>query len=66
MLSETYDMGKFYEHGLYYWVKVRDETIHYPDENMVVGIYFGPAINVYMEMMAKIMEGNGNVLYCLT
>ena len=44
------------EHGFYDWVMFRDELILYPDKNLLLGRYLGPAINVGPEMTAKIMK----------
>ena len=44
----------------------RDEPIQYPDENLVLGIYLEPAIDVGPIMTANIMKGNGEVVHWST
>ena len=42
----------------------RDEPIQYPDDNTMLFIYLGPAIDVGLEMNNKIMKANGKVMHC--
>ena len=52
------DIIQFCEHGFYDWVMFRDEPIHYPDENPVLGRYLVTEIYVDPEMTAKTMKLN--------
>ena len=41
----------------------RDKPIQYPDENSLLGRYLGPKIDVVLEITAKIMKANGEVVH---
>ena len=63
ILGGTSDISQFYEHGFYDWVMFRDESIPYPDKNLVLDTYLGPEINVGPSMTAKIIRSNGEVVH---
>ena len=66
MLGGTSDIRQFFEYEFYDWILFRDKPIQYPDENQVLGRYFGPAIDVGLEMMANTMKVKGKVIHCST
>ena len=45
MLGVTSDISQFCEHRFYDWVMFMYEPIQYPDENLVLVGYLGPAID---------------------
>ena len=63
MLGRTSDIIQLCEHGFYDWVMFRDEPIQYPDENPVLDRYLLPAIYIGLEMTAKTIKANGEVVY---
>ena len=63
MLGGNSDISQFCEDGFYDCVMLMDEPIQYYDENIVIGRYLGPAIDVGPEMTAKIMKENGEVVH---
>ena len=66
MLGGTSDISQFFGHRFYNWVMFRDEPIQYSDENLVFGRYLGPTIYTGLEITAKIMNANIEVVHLLT
>ena len=63
MLGGTSNNSQFCEHRFYGLVMFREEPIQYPDENLVLGRYLGPAIDVGLEITAKIMKAKREVTH---
>ena len=59
--GEISDTSQFFEHGLHEWVKFRDETVPYLDDNPVLGRYLGPSIDVGPALTAKSLKKNEQV-----
>ena len=66
MTGETADISQFCELSWYTWIMYRPGAIDYPEESLRLGKYLGPAIDVGPAMTAKIMQSNGEVVYCST
>jgi hypothetical protein len=66
MSSKTLDISQFCKFTFYDWVMFQDEPVAFPDDNLVLGRYLGPAINVGPALTAKILKANGQVVYHLT
>jgi hypothetical protein len=45
------------------FVLFRDMSVTYPDDTMVVGRDFGPAIDIVPAMTCKVLKENGQVVY---
>ena len=63
MSGETYDIIQFCELEQYEWVKLLDTAVQFPGNNMVLGRYIGPIIDVGPEFTVKILNGNGEVVH---
>ena len=59
MLGGNFDISQFCEHGFYDWFMFRDEPIQYPDENLVLGRYLGPEIDIVQAMTDNTKKANG-------
>ncbi len=66
MAGETADNSQFCVLAWYNWIMYRPGTIDYPDEPLCLGRYLDPAIDVGTAMTAKILQQNGEVVYCST
>ena len=51
------------EYGWYDWVMFKDSVPTFPDDNIVLGRYLGPATDVGGMMTAKILKSNGQLVY---
>ncbi len=63
MSGEMSDISQFCEFAFYDWIMFRDQPVAFPDDNPVLGCYFGPAIDVGPALTDKILKANGEVLY---
>ena len=63
MLGGNYYIYQLCEHEFYDWVIFRYKSIQYPDENIVLGRYLWPKIDVGSAMTAKIIKVNGEVVH---
>jgi hypothetical protein len=63
MTGTTADISHISEFGWYDWVMFRDNTPTFPDNNIVLGQYLGPATDVGGMMTAKILKENGQFVY---
>ncbi len=63
MTGTTADISHISEFGWYDWVMFRDNTPTFPDDNIVLGRYLGPATDVGGMMTAKILKENGQFVY---
>ncbi len=66
MSSETAGISQFCKLEWYKWIMYLPDTIGYPDKPLHLGMYLGPAIDVGPAMTAKILQQNGEVVYCST
>ena len=66
MLGETSDVSQFCDFAFYDWIMLRDQPVAFPDDNLVLGRYLRPVINVGPALNAKIIKANGEVVYRLT
>jgi hypothetical protein len=66
MTGTTADISHISEFGWYDWVMFRDNTPTFPEGNIVLGRYLGPATDVGGMMTAKILKENGQFVYCST
>ena len=63
MTGSTADISHISAFGWYDWVMFRDNTPTFPDNNIVLGRYLGPATDVGGMMTAKILKENGQFVY---
>jgi hypothetical protein len=63
MTGTTADISHISEFGWYDWVMFRDNTPTFPEDNIVLGQYLGPATDVGGMMTAKILKENGQFIY---
>ena len=63
MTGTTADISHISEFGWYDWVMFQDNTPTFPEDNIVLGRYLGPAIDMGGMMTAKILKGNGQFIY---
>ena len=59
ILGETADICPFCEFGILEWVKFREDSVTFPDDQMVLGKYLGPSIDVGPAMTQHDMKANG-------
>ncbi len=57
--GETADISPFCEYSFWDWVKFREDGVAFPDNQMVLGKYLGPSIDVGPAMMQHVMKTNG-------
>ncbi|KAL7483918.1 hypothetical protein ACHAW6_009561 [Cyclotella cf. meneghiniana] len=57
--GETADIHPFCEFGSWDWVKLQEDGIAFPDDQMVLGNYLGPSIDVGPAMTQSVMKANG-------
>ena len=57
--GETEDISPFCEFSFWVWVKFRDKGVAFPDDQMVLGHYLGPIIDVGPAMTQHVMKANG-------
>ena len=60
ILDETAGISPFCEFGFWDWVMFREDDVTFPDEQMILGKYLGPSIDVGPAMMQHVMKANGN------
>ena len=63
MSGETSDISQFCELEWYEWVKFRDTAMQFPEDDLVLGRYLGPSIDVGPALTAKILKSNGEVVH---
>ena len=61
--GETANISQFCELSFYEWIMFRDEPVHYPNNNPVLGQFLGIAVDVGPAMTAKILKNNGKVVH---
>ena len=59
ILSETAVISPFCEFGFWDWVKFREDGVAFPDNQMILGKYLGPSIDVGPAMTQRVMKANG-------
>ncbi|KAL7484963.1 hypothetical protein ACHAW6_010619, partial [Cyclotella cf. meneghiniana] len=57
--GETADISPFCEFGFWDWVKFREDNVAFPDDQVVLGKYLGPNIDVEPVVMQHVMKANG-------
>ena len=62
MRGETFDISALCQHGFYDWVRYREPTAQYPEENRPLGRYLGPINDVGSGRAAKILLSNGEYI----
>ena len=63
MTGQTYDISHICEYAWFYWVMFHDGPhVSYPDNNIVLGRYLGPTLDVGPAMCAKMLKRNGKVV----
>ena len=65
MSGETSDISQFCEFELYEWIMFRDSVVSFQEDNMVLGRYLVPSIDIGPDMTANILKSNGEVIYRL-
>jgi hypothetical protein len=63
MTGTTADISHISEFGWYDWVMFQDNTPTFPEDNIVLGRYLGPATDMGGMMTAKILKENGQFVY---
>jgi hypothetical protein len=63
MSGETADITPYCAFEWYEWVKFRDTSQQFPDDNIVLGRYLGTDVDVGTSLTAKILKKNGEVVY---
>jgi hypothetical protein len=65
MSGEKANISQFCKLSFYEWIMYREESklVAFSNENPTLGQYLGIAINVGMEMTAKILKANSQVAY---
>jgi hypothetical protein len=68
MKGGTADISQICEFAWYDWVMFRNtvNTIAFPDKRLTLGRYLGPAINIGLALMAKILKQNDQYVCRLT
>ncbi|KAL7480606.1 hypothetical protein ACHAW6_006283 [Cyclotella cf. meneghiniana] len=59
VLGKTADTSPFCEFGFWVWEKFQDKGVTFPDNQMVLGKYLGPSIDMGPAMMQHVMKANG-------
>ena len=59
ILDETADICTFCDFGFWGWVKFIDKDVAFLDNQMVLGKYLGPSIDLGPAMMQHVMKANG-------
>jgi hypothetical protein len=60
MTGQTVDISQFFELGWYEWCMYHDSAISFPEDQLVLGRWLGPSIDVGPAMTGKILKNNGN------
>ena len=58
-MGETADISPFCEFGFWDWVKFREIGVAFPGNQMVLGKYLGPSIDMGPAMTQCVMKANG-------
>ena len=64
--GETSDISQLCELDWYEWIMFRDLVVSFLEDNIFLGRYLGPIIDVVLAMTSKIMKSNGEVVNQLT
>jgi hypothetical protein len=59
MTGNTTNISHMVEFGWYDWVMFCNNETSYPDDNLILGFYLGPAIDTGLALTAKILKLNG-------
>jgi hypothetical protein len=59
MTSSTTDISHIAEFGWYDWEMYQDNISSYPDDTLILGRYFGPAMDIGSALTTKILQPNG-------
>lgn len=62
MTGETPDISHICEFAWYDWLMFKDRA-SFPSDDLVLGRYLGPAIDVGSALCAKILKSNGEIVY---
>jgi len=60
--GNTADISTICEYQWYEWIKFRDQTTTFPDDDEVLGRYLGPAPDTSPMMAMRILKQNGQVV----
>ena len=63
MSGETSDITTLCEFRWYQWVYIRDTSVTFPGDNLVLGRYCGPSIDVGPALTPKIPRNNGQQVH---
>ncbi len=63
MSDKMSNISQFYKFAFYDWIMFCDQLVAFPDNNLVLGRYLGPATNVGLALTVKILKANGEVVY---
>ena len=63
MNGETADISQICEFQFYQWVMFRDEIAPFPEDDLILGRWLGPAIDIGPAMTAKILKCNGEIVH---
>lgn len=64
--SETTDISPFASFKWYEWTLFQYMSLIYPNNTMIQGHDLGPAINIRLLIMQKVLKANNKVVYCST
>ena len=62
MKGQASDISHICEFSWYQWAMFRDGPVQYPVDNLVLGLYLGPAQDVGPAMTSKFLEAGGEVV----
>jgi hypothetical protein len=60
--GEPADISPFALFKWYKWILLRDTSVTYPDDSIILGRDLGPAIDIGPAMTCKILKENGQVV----
>ncbi len=63
MTGSTADISHICKFTWFDWVMFRDNIPTFPDHNLILGRYLGPATDIGSALTAKILKSNGQVVY---
>ena len=63
MSGETSDISQFFELEWYEWIMFRDLVVSLPEDNMVMGRYLVPSIDIRPAINVNILKSNVEVVY---
>ncbi len=59
ILGKTADISPFCEFGFWDWIQFKEDGVTFSDDQMVLGKYLGPSIDVGPAIMQCVMKANG-------